>query len=152
MGRGCECTVTLLELGAPQEREAAEAWCLLNDVTLVEDYMDRPAISVADAYKAASARRVAMAAAQAAVEDMYDLRRRVALADQERLAVLESAFAEAWEWERTHAVGRQISYPNAMREALKSVAIYDKGLDDDVKPYLAVLPQLIGWESQEGSK
>jgi hypothetical protein len=152
MGRGCECTVTLLELGAPADREAAEAWALLNDVTIVSDYLDRPSLSISDAYRVASSRRVAMAAAQAAVEDMYDLRRRVEIADRERRELLEEAFAEAWEWERTHAVGRQISYPAAVAEAMKSVAIYDKGLDPDVLPYLAVLPQLIGWESQEGSK
>jgi hypothetical protein len=148
----CRCTLTLAELGAPTDRETAQAWAQLNGVDVVVDYADRLAVSVESAYKVAENRRVAQAAAEAWAEEAQDLLNRVHAADRERVDILEAAVTRFMAGGRNTTGGIDLRYPAAYKQALREVAKFDRTLPGEVRERLGVLPQWVGWESEDGSK
>jgi hypothetical protein len=144
----CLCRVPAAELGAPPGREGAEAWALIHGVTLEDDYLDRPSVSVEAAYKLASARRVAMAAAEAEREQQYQLLAAVGEANRRRADILDKAMNREMTREQKTPIDRR-SYMAAYRRALTAVAKFDETLPREVLDRCDGL-KFVGW-SMEGS-
>jgi hypothetical protein len=144
----CLCRVPAVSLGAPLDRAGAEAWALVVGVTLEDDYADRPSVSVEAAYKLASARRVAQAAAEAEREQQYQLLAAVGEANRRRADILDTAMNREMTREQKTPLDRR-SYMAAYKRALTAVAKFDETLPAEVLARCDGL-KFVGWTS-EGS-
>jgi hypothetical protein len=110
-----------------------EAWCALYGVTLVEDYLGRAAVTLADAYKI----RDVNAKAELGSQQQAQLRARIYTAQQARQETFDDAFARSVANKR---VDRQ-ALVAAQQAAWDAVAESEKDLPREVRDALGGVRQ-----------
>jgi hypothetical protein len=148
MSRGeCRCRVPIEELaGGRMSSDEAAAFGLVHGLQVELDYLDRPSVSVEQAFKYAERRREAQAEAEAQLQAEYQLRSRVAAAEQRREEIRDDAVSRSMGRQRRQA-GAQPSIVEANAAALLDVADYERSLPAEVRERLAPLGYALGWAS-----
>lgn len=131
MARGseCRCTVPLAEYGFTWSNNVdREAWVKLNGVTIVDDYLGRPAVSLDDAYKL----RARQIEAEKEAERQYQVRLATVAANKERQEIFNEAM-------RAETKGRGMPPEGAVARCLKVVAAHERTLPREVRVGLDAL-------------